>query len=88
MRKKGRNKKLIALRNKKLLLRWYYWTEVVRLRLDDALTVLSEQEFFLSEDTIMTVIRNNPHLLPDATQPADTKKLRSSKTQLCLFPGE
>ena len=43
---KGRDKKLIELRDEALCRRYYYWTEVQRLRFDDALKVLSRQEFF------------------------------------------
>lgn len=42
---KGRDKKLIELRDEALCRRYYYWTEVQRLRFDDALKVLSRQEF-------------------------------------------
>ena len=41
---KGRDKKLIELRDEALCRRYYYWTEVQRLRFDDALKVLSRQE--------------------------------------------
>ncbi len=46
---KGRDKDLIELRDEALCRRYYYWTEVQRLRFDDALKVLSRQEFFISE---------------------------------------
>ena len=55
--KKGRNKELIKLRDEALCRRYYYWTEVQRLRFDDALRLLSEREFFISEERIMSVIR-------------------------------
>ena len=54
---RGRSKGLIEKRNEALCRRWYYWTELQRLRFDDALKILSEQEFFLSEDRIMGSIR-------------------------------
>lgn len=50
---KGRDKELIKLRDEALCRRYYYWTEVQRLRFDDALKVLSEREFFISEERIM-----------------------------------
>lgn len=53
----ARNTELIELRNKKMLERWYYWTEVRRLRYDDTLRLLSKEEFFLSEFAIWQVIR-------------------------------
>lgn len=58
---RGRNKYLIRKRNEALCRRWVYWTETQRLRYDDALRVLSEQEFFLSEERIMTIIREMSH---------------------------
>ena len=54
---KGRDKNLIELRDEALCRRYYYWTEVRRLRFDDALKVLSRQEFFISEERIMSIIR-------------------------------
>ena len=65
---KGRDKNLIDLRNYKLCHRYYYWTEVVRLRFDDVLKVLSEKEFFISEERIMAIIRdcyNNSNYISD-----------------------
>ena len=56
---KGRNKDLIKKRDSKLCARYYYWTEVKRLRFDDALRLLSEEEFFISEERIMTIIRES-----------------------------
>ena len=54
---KGRDQELIKLRNEALCRRYYYWTETQRLRFDDALRILSEREFFLSEQRIMAIIR-------------------------------
>ena len=55
--KRGRNRNLIRKRNEALCRRWVYWTETQRLRYDDALRVLSEQEFFISEERILAIIR-------------------------------
>lgn len=55
--KKGRSADLIKKRDAALVRRYHYWTEVQRLRFDDALRVLSEQEFFLGEQRIMAIIR-------------------------------
>lgn len=54
---KGRNKNLIKKRDEALVKRYHYWTEVQRLRFDDALKILSETEFFISEERILSVIR-------------------------------
>jgi hypothetical protein len=87
---KGRNKELVSLRNAKLLTRWYYWTEVIRLRWDDALDILSTQEFFITKDTMMAIIREqyNPELMPTPTKKCASKIKPPRKTQLCLFAGD
>ena len=54
---KGRNGNLIDTRNRRILERYYYLTEVERLRFDDALKRLSTEEFYLSESRIMAIIR-------------------------------
>ena len=87
---RGRNKTLISLRDEKLLRRYYYWTEVQRLRFDDALKILSCDEFFLSEDRIMAIIRANCHKLTDIdVRPVPkVRKPRLSALQLSLFTGD
>ena len=55
---KGRSKKLISKRDESICRRYHYWTEEKRLRFDDALKILSEDEFFISEQRIIAVIRN------------------------------
>ena len=54
---KGRDKELITERNKRIYERYFYWTEIKRIRFDDALQILSKREFFLSESRIMQIIR-------------------------------
>ncbi len=54
---RGRDKHLIDERDRKLFERYYYWTEVKRLRFDDAIRRLSAEEFFLSEGRVMQIIR-------------------------------
>jgi hypothetical protein len=54
---KGRNKELIKKRNAALCRRYYYWTEKKRLRFDDTIRLLSETEFFISEETIIAIVR-------------------------------
>ena len=56
MRRK-RNNRLIEKRNMKICARYYYWTEEQRLRSDDAIRQLSEEEFFLSEATILSILQ-------------------------------
>lgn len=55
--KRQRDQRLIEKRNAKIAARYYYWTEVMRLRSDDAIHQLSEEEFFLSEATILQILR-------------------------------
>lgn len=59
MRKKrngGRDQELLAARNAKILERFIYWTEEQSMRSDRAITLLSQQEFFLTEQTIVRVL--------------------------------
>ncbi len=87
---RGRSKDLIDKRNEALCRRWYYWTEVQRLRFDDALKILSEQEFFISEDRVMAVIRQYSKEHPDSEiRPMPKIKVPKLKAeQLRLFTGE
>ena len=87
---KGRDKDLIELRDEALCRRYYYWTEVQRLRFDDALKVLSRQEFFLSEERIMAIIRRKCHELDTlGIKPVPkVRKPRLTAVQLSLFTGE
>lgn len=87
---KGRDKTLIELRDEALLRRYYYWTEVQRLRFDDALRILSRQEFFISEERIMAIIRKKCDILKDiAMKPVPkVKKPRLTAVQLSLFTGD
>lgn len=87
MSTKGRNKDLISLRDEALLRRWYHWTEVQRLRFDDALKILSRQEFFISEERIMAIIRKNCNKLSDIdVKPLPKiRKPRITAEQLKLF---
>lgn len=82
---KGRNKDLIGLRDEKLLKRYYYYTEVQRLRFDDTLKVLSQEEFFISEERIMAIIRK--YSKEDvAIQPVKRVRMpRLTLRQLSLF---
>ena len=86
---KGRNKRLISLRDETLIRRYYYWTEIERRRFDDALKILSEQEFFISEARIMAIIRQNCDKLTDIEVKPGPKvrKPRINARQLTLFPG-
>lgn len=85
--KKGRNKELIELRDEALCRRYYYWTEERRLRFDDALTILSKQEFFISEERIMNIIRRKCREIKDIqVRPVPKVRMpRLTARQLELF---
>ncbi len=85
---RGRNKELIELRNRKIAERWYYWTETQNLRFDRALTILSRQEFFLSEDRILAILRDyvKGHPEPPISTRMKIKPPRLTAIQLSLFP--
>ncbi|MCM1439253.1 MAG: hypothetical protein NC131_08665 [Roseburia sp.] len=84
---KGRDKKLIELRDEALCRRYHYWTERQRLRFDDALRILSEREFFISEERIMSIIRRMIRANKTDVQPLPkVKKPRLTNDQLSLFP--
>lgn len=87
---RGRDKDLIKRRDEALCRRYYYWTEVQRLRFDDALKVLSNEEFFISEERIMAIIRRKCKELDDiaVTVPTRIKKPRLTLKQLELFRDE
>ena len=84
---KGRDKALIELRDEALCRRYYYWTEERRLRFDDAVTLLSKQEFFISEERIMTIIRRKCREIKDIQlRPVPKVKVpRLTAQQLELF---
>ena len=87
MTNRGRNKELIKKRDEQLCRRYYYWTEKQRLRFDDALRILSQQEFFLSEERIMAIIRAKCNELKDiAVKPVPKVRMpRLTAQQLELF---
>lgn len=84
---KGRSKDLIDKRNKALLLRYHELTEVQRLRFDDALKVLSEREFFISEERILAIIRDCHRLIENGKiKPLPRLRLpRVTAKDLALF---
>lgn len=49
--------RLNDLRNRALAARYYYWSEIRRIRFDDVLDILEHQEFFLKSSYIIQIIR-------------------------------
>lgn len=86
---KGRDLELIKKRNAALCRRYIYWSDVQRLRPDDVLKQLSEQEFFISEERILKIIRTAARNgeLSDTTAPT-TKKPHLTYKQLHLFSND
>lgn len=84
---KGRDKELVRLRDEALCRRYYQLTEKQRLRFDDALKILSNQEFFISEERIMAIIRRKAGELEDIALRAVPKVRmpRLTAKQLELF---
>lgn len=81
---KGRDKNLIEKRDEALLKRFHYWTEVQRLRLDDAVRVLSQNEFFISEERVLRIIRQKCHLV-DGIIKRPVIKIKTPAWQRSLF---
>ena len=93
---RGRNKDLINERDRRLFERFYYWSEVKRLRFDDTIRKLSTEEFFLAEATTLRIIKRL--LMEGATVDGQAvkrsrymgfrslRKQKSSSSQLSLFP--
>lgn len=57
MAKKGRDQELLTARNAKIVERFIYWTEEQYMRADKAITLLSQTEFYISEQQIMRIVR-------------------------------
>lgn len=86
---KGRDIELIRKRDEALCRRYVYWTEVQRLRFDDALTILSEQEFFISQERILNIIRRAKKLpYGDDLATPKNKHPRLTLKQLSLFSND
>lgn len=83
---KGRNQRLIMKRDAKLLQRLDYWYEERRLRLDDAVLLLSEEEFFITPETIYNVIRK--YNKSPEYQPTKIKVPKLTPQQLALFKDQ
>lgn len=96
MSKKGRNRELINERDKKLFERYYYWSEVQRLRFDDTIHKLAYEEFFLSEATTLRIVKRmimegatvDGHIVKKSRYFGfrTSRQSRSSASQLSLFP--
>lgn len=61
--KKGRNAGLVSARDRLLVARYYYWTEIKRRRFDDTLEILQDKEVFISEKRIEAILREQDEYL-------------------------
>ena len=56
VRKANTRRERLALRNRALVARKYYWEEIRRRRADDVAVILAEEEFFVEERTIQNAL--------------------------------
>jgi hypothetical protein len=55
----------VARRNRIMVARYYYWTEIRRLRFDDVMRILSDDEFFVEYRTISNALLEHSDYLND-----------------------
>lgn len=72
----------IDKRNRTLVARYYYWTEIRRRRFDDVMRILSDYEFFVEDRTISNTLVEYDELYTDLM-----KNRYSGKKLSELFPG-
>lgn len=70
---------LIKARNRKLIERYLYWTEIERRRTDDVFRILEWEEFFIGQQSILLIIRNNPQIVEDELAKLKAKYSRRLK---------
>lgn len=61
-------------RNKLIAARFYYYTEIKRLRLDDSLKRLCDKEFFLGDRSIVTVLSEDTTISVLRSDPAEYRR--------------
>ena len=69
-------------RNRTIIARYYYWTEIKRRRFDDVMKILTDYEFFVGERTVQNVLINYDAYLKELhTQHSTARRL------LRAYPG-
>ena len=69
-------------RNRTIVARYYYWTEIKRRRFDDVMKILSDYEFFVGDRTTQNALADQDKLPPSSPeQRPPARKLAK------LFPG-
>lgn len=69
-------------RNRVLVARYYYWTELKRMRFDDTLNILRNNEFFIEERTITNTLVDYDDFYKELLN-----KKANSRFLKKLFPG-
>lgn len=72
----------LAKRNRTIVARYYYWTEIKRRRFDDVMKILSDYEFFVGERTIQNALVDQDELLHSLLEQRPTKQKLAKQ-----FPG-
>lgn len=72
----------IQKRNRTMVARYYYWTELQRRRFDDVLRILSDNEFFVEERTISNALLEYDDFFRELCD----QKMTSRKLKR-MFPG-
>lgn len=74
----------VDIRNRTLIARYYYWTEIKRRRFDDVMNILSVQEFFVEERTISNALLDFSDYLNDLYDAkADARALKREYPSWC-----
>lgn len=74
----------LGYRNRVLIARYYYWTEIRRRRFDDVMRILSEQEFFVEDRTISnTLLDLNDYLNELYKEKKEAKELKKEFPSWC-----
>jgi hypothetical protein len=96
----SRNSQLLEARDQRILDRYIYWTEERRVRFDDAIAILAGDEFFLSETSVMDIIRrllregrrasngtkaSKPKFIGFRVRPQQAKPSNVDERQMSLF---
>lgn len=74
----------LGYRNRALIARYYYWTEIRRRRFDDVMRILSQQEFFVEDRTISnTLLDLNDYLNELYRDKKEAKELKKEFPSWC-----
>jgi len=75
----SKDKGLLKLRDQKLIERFYYWSEIKLTKFERVLEILEKEEFFISQFTILGIIKENDNYLQELREKPE------NKSQLKLF---